>query len=51
MIIRSDFSVQSLVELAEHKISVALVFHQLLESVQLQPTHTFTKQNLANDLL
>lgn len=50
MIIRADFPVQGAVELAHHKVPVAFIFHELLETVQFEPTNAFSFKHLIHNL-
>jgi len=51
MIIRADFSVQRAIQLANHKVAVTFILHELLQAIEFQPTDAFSFQYLVHNLL
>jgi hypothetical protein len=51
VIIRADFPVQSAIELAHHEVAVTFILHELLETVQLQPTNPLSFKHLVHNLV
>ena len=51
MIIRADFPVKRAIQLADNKVAVTFILHELLQAIKLQPTDAFSFQYLVHNLL
>lgn len=51
VIIRADLPVQGTIQLAHDKVAVTFILHELLETVQLEPTYALSFKDLIHNLV
>jgi hypothetical protein len=51
VVIRADLPFQGTIQLAHHKVAVTFILHELLETVQLEPTNALSFKHLIHNLV